>query len=161
MNVIFLDIDHVLNDTNWFHSDERYALRSEINSQALSPRQKMLLKAVLDIKNEYVERLLHVTNNFDIKIVICSSWRNVFSREELQYIFNNFGIQIHDVCERGTYKIQAIERYLLQNKNIKKWCVIDDCIDVSDAGKIGGTAITPEDGLLDLDVPTLIKIFQN
>jgi hypothetical protein len=102
MNVIFTDIDGVLNSN--------MAFKTNWNSDAI------------DIYNQ-------LCSEFDLKPVISSTWRTTHTIKELQKIFDYWGIDtpIHDYTPilynepRGV----EIDTWLREN-SCSKWVVIDD-----------------------------------
>lgn len=135
MNVIFTDIDGVLNNS--------YKNRWIDNS--------------IDIYNRLCEE-------FDLKPVISSTWRTNHSKKDLQHILNYYGVTtpIYDYTPilpdqpRGV----EIETWLLEN-NPNKWVVIDDQVTdilpfVSNVVKIRGWV-----GLSEEDYLIISKILSN
>jgi len=135
MNVIFTDIDGVLN----------YSYKNQWIDESI------------DIYNRLCEE-------FDLKPVISSTWRTNHSKKDLQHIFNYYGITtpIYDYTPilpeqpRGV----EIETWIFEN-NPNKWIVIDDQVTdilpfVSNVVKIRGWV-----GLSEEDYLTISKILSN
>lgn len=135
MNVIFTDIDGVLN----------YSYKNQWIDKSI------------DIYNRLCEE-------FDLKPVISSTWRTNHSKKDLQHVFNYYGITtpIYDYTPilpeqpRGV----EIETWIFEN-NPNKWIVIDDQVTdilpfVSNVVKIRGWI-----GLSEEDYVIISKILSN
>lgn len=129
MNVIFLDIDGVLNSKIW---NENH--KEEIKRGVLIDEDKVkLLKEIL-IKTGAV-------------VVLHSGWKLWFDkdikpiRKESEFLdknFNKYGIKIYDVTpDFSTAEIRETKRFSLvkakeilywlkEHKDVEKWLVIDD-----------------------------------
>jgi hypothetical protein len=160
-NLIFLDIDHVLNDSHWIYSDERRKERQRIiltnDSIAQSTR---IATSIIDIRDVYLSEIKSICFEYSCDIVICSSWRRIFTLEELKYIFSCHGFKIHDVCDPALDKADAIIDYVNTLPPETKWCVIDDCIDLGDVELFGGYAVTPDDGISGKDIELVRSYFE-
>lgn len=130
MNIIFLDIDGVLNCQDYYSSDRYNRENSTYPLSEIDPfRIKML--------NEIIEK----TN---AKIVISSSWRHGRTIEEMRNIMNEVGFkgEIIDftptcrcgMCKRGN----EIHKWIEDNKELlgkhyhqfKSYVIIDDDSDM-------------------------------
>lgn len=108
MNVLFLDIDGVLN----YDFNNPYKWKKNI-----------------------CEKLNEVLLKYDIKIIITSTWRLHFSIPELQEIFKNNYISTNIISCTQSNEFGAggrgseIKSYLDDNKHITKYCIVDDNIE--------------------------------
>lgn len=125
MNVIFLDIDGVLNTCNDLEKNRYYYLESGIERP--------------NINIEKVEVLSRIVKKYNCKIVISSSWKlnnnknlnylfNLFERYEIECI--GFTPSIKKIYNEHTYndmwKENDIRIYLLRHPEIEHFCIIDD-----------------------------------
>ncbi|MFI8677624.1 HAD domain-containing protein [Bacillus thuringiensis] len=112
MNLIFLDIDGVMNHSNYFVRSKQHML------QAFCPQALVNLKEILE--------------KCDAKIVVTSTWRKLGSANTLKKsIFSHYGLQKYIIGRtpiltnepRGA-EIQAfIDNF---NKPIDRFIIIDD-----------------------------------
>ncbi|MFJ8528601.1 HAD domain-containing protein [Bacillus sp. NPDC094106] len=112
MNLIFLDIDGVMNHSNYFVRSKQHKL------QAFCPKALENLKTILE--------------KCDAKIVVISTWRKLGSVKMLKKsIFSHYGLQKYIIGRtpvlnnepRGA-EIQAFMDGF--NKHINKFVIIDD-----------------------------------
>lgn len=108
MKVIFLDIDGVLNSSEYFERTKDNKLsRIELDIKCLK-----ILKEVIDETKAY--------------IVVTSSWRLLKGFENTKKYLKEFGIDIHDVT-KSIYGNRGEEiREYLNNYNIDKFVILDD-----------------------------------
>ncbi len=128
-NVVFLDIDGVLNSNFWIENNER-----ELSNGILVDRAKVKL----------LSTLIKETN---AKIILHSGWRFWFDSElkplrleaeNFLEILKNEGLQLDGVTPDLTteeiretkkfslVKAQEILRWLSENKDVRNWVVLDD-----------------------------------
>lgn len=119
MNVIFLDVDGVLNDQDLIF--EKFKTREiEISRDKL-----LLLKEI-------------ITSNDDTKVVLSSSWRigllkkdkkifadTTYHREFLE-LLKEYGIEIYDITPSMMNRVEEIRYYLDNNKDIDNYVILDD-----------------------------------
>ncbi len=119
MNVIFLDVDGVLNDQDLIF--EKYKTQElEIS------RDKLLLLKEIIISND------------DTKVVLSSSWRigllrkngkivadTTYHKEFLE-LLEEYGIEIYDITPSMMNRTEEIRYYLDNNKDIDGYVVLDD-----------------------------------
>jgi len=134
MKVIFLDIDGVLND------EEFYILRADENSQYHNYYDKPYPLSEFDPR--CVERINKIVKETGAKIVLSSSWRsddtpkllNIFKQVDLTlftyktpyiYDFDPLTQKIRDV-KRG----EEIQKFLDEHPYIDKYVIIDDDSDM-------------------------------
>lgn len=117
MNIIFLDIDGVLNT---------------IKTEELAPSGFI---GVEDIPIKNLKKIIEETN---AKIVLISTWKNEWSKsvgykgEDFKYLeqrLNEFNITIFDKTNDCIYnRGEGIKKYLYYHPEITNWVVIDDII---------------------------------
>lgn len=119
MNVIFLDVDGVLNDQDLIF--EKYKTQElEIS------RDKLLLLKEIIISND------------DTKVVLSSSWRigllrkngkivadTTYHKEFLE-LLKEYDIEIYDITPSMMNRTEEIRYYLDNNKDIDGYVVLDD-----------------------------------
>lgn len=114
MNVIFLDIDGVLNYRGC----------------------KSRCHGTFGVENKQMQRLQQIVQKTGAKIVLCSSWKNGWHKDnkELQdewgnYLderFKEFGLEIFDKTkDRSFDRGEGIDTYVKKN-GITNWVVLDD-----------------------------------
>lgn len=113
-NIIFLDIDGVLNSNKYFDS--------------ISNKECMNLvdRLTLDIDVSKVKILLEVINKTNAKIVITSSWRRMKLYPYIKERLISMGLPV--VGETPFIKGrrgEEIRSYLLENR-VSNYCIIDD-----------------------------------
>ena len=129
--VLFLDVDGVLNNGEYYSSD-RFK-----ENQLPYPLNKFDPKCI--------ERLNYILKSTNANIVVSSSWR--FDKG-LQGIFDRVGIirpiiGITPWGERYTLRGQEIQDYITKH-DIEKYCIIDD-----------------DDDMLETQMPYLVKCDDN
>lgn len=109
MNVLFLDIDGVLNS-------QPYNIETE----------KMLgrrLKREEEINPECINILRDIVKELDLKIVIATSW----GTDELEGIFSKYDLTILDrIKGNGGYRGTYIKEWLSEHNNIDNFVILDD-----------------------------------
>ena len=115
-NIIFLDIDGVLNSDKYFSSIE------DKENRYTDPVAKLLL----DIDMTKVKLLLKVVNISQAKIVISSTWRRMKLYPSIKEALINIGLPIVGETpflegQRG----EEIRAYLADNQ-VDNFCIIDD-----------------------------------
>lgn len=110
--VIFLDIDGVLNNTNYAQQKHiKYFYRSE---------------AYMDMSN--VEQLRRIQSATGAKIVISSSWRRYMSLDEFMVMFAKIGVYNVIGMTNPDYKLtrgEQINEYVKKH-DIRTFVVLDD-----------------------------------
>ncbi len=125
MKIIFLDIDGVLNTSETF----------------IKRKEKYNQTGILDIEiDEFrVEYLKQIIDKTGAKIVLSSSWRLFFNKEndriiprnkkglELYNLFNKYDIEIYDITTKDNYlkREEQINMWLNDN-DVDSFAVIDD-----------------------------------
>ena len=113
-NIIFLDIDGVLNSDKYFDSIS--------NKECINPVDRLML----DIDMSKVKLLLEVINKTNAKIVITSSWRRMKLYPYIKERLVSMGLPVAGETpfiegRRG----EEIKSYLLENR-VSNYCIIDD-----------------------------------
>lgn len=116
MNIIFLDIDGVLNS-------HKFEMERDLNSQEsyvpfysdIDISKVVLLKQILE-------------NSKNTKIVISSSWRDSLSLKEFKSLFFHFGLDKHLIIDKTSDEVDKPEsiRKWLSNNKIKDFIILDD-----------------------------------
>ena len=113
-NIIFLDIDGVLNSDKYFDSIS--------NKECINPVDRLML----DIDMSKVKLLLEVINKTNAKIVITSSWRRMKLYPYIKERLISMGLPVVGetpfIEERRGEEIRS---YLLENR-VSNYCIIDD-----------------------------------
>ena len=125
MKVIFLDIDGVLNSSNYFdetsdvfynyidYLDEKYELEKWLIQ--IDMNKLYLLKEIIDRTNS--------------KVVVSSSWRNLKYYTFIEEYLINKGIPIIDTTKSLNNKRGLeIKTYLMEHPEITNYIIIDDDI---------------------------------
>jgi uncharacterized protein YqgQ len=148
--IIFLDFDGVLNSQRWM----------EANRHLVKTVELWLCK---NLDHAAVARVEKISKATGAKVVISSSWRRMFSLEQLQQILKDFGftgevigITPKQDQERGI----EIQTWLNEHGPIESFVILDDDSDmVHLMHKLVQT--TFEDGLQDEHVEKAIAILEN
>lgn len=126
MKVIFLDFDGVLNSAASFVMEER-------KREGLSKKDKEKLGPT-------IQSLCHVcTSNFqlilehypELKVVISSTWRELFDMDWLKAKLQSYGIDSSRVIDKtpvlfGDIRGQEIAAWLADHPEVTKFVIIDD-----------------------------------
>ncbi len=119
MKIIFLDIDGVLNDTEYRNSHRGI-------DKILSPQKMVLLK--------------RITEKTGAKIVLTSTWRAYLFKkpifknsEEKEYMidtFKSFGVHLYDLTPwiNAAEKNLEIKEWLDEHNDIENYVILDDTI---------------------------------
>lgn len=110
-NIIFLDIDGVLNCEQFYHEDHHQKMKREMTN---NPKDEDIFNRaqICPIRLGYVNDLCKETNS---KVVVSSTWRGGLSIEELQRLF--------DICG-GTFEVIGKTPHVdcrVRGVEIKKW----------------------------------------
>ncbi len=113
-NIIFLDIDGVLNSDKYFDSID--------NKECMN----LVDRLMLDIDMSKVKILLEVINKTNAKVVITSSWRRMKLYPYIKERLISMGLPVVGETlfiegRRG----EEIKSYLLENR-VSNYCIIDD-----------------------------------
>lgn len=161
MNIIFLDIDGVLNSTN-------YMVYCDQNNIPFHPNNQM--------DPATVARLNHLTDATQAKLVVSSTWRLSFHKmpdalERLQDCLRGYGItgeiigftpsawDLTLIPQYGEQRGAEIQAWLEENPNIEKFVILDDSADM---GKLLPHLVrtSTEIGLTDIEVTKIKEILK-
>ena len=125
MKVIFLDIDGVLNDEQTFIDIHKEWEQTGVRR--------------VEINLKMMERLKHIVEATQAKIVLSSSWRFGFDQladgsikarhsncKELVSLLNEYNLTLHDLTGRGSKRQDEIKEWLEAHENIESFVIIDD-----------------------------------
>lgn len=153
MKVIFLDFDGVLNSEASF----RYEMRRKVLNVAetLSQVACSNLQYVLD-------------QDADVKLVITSTWRKVFSMDKIKNILNSYGVNPSRVLDKTPATMNGdraheINLWLDDHPNVTTFVVLDDdpsVVNVQTEGRGFVFPTTAEDGFLFKDAKVIAALFR-
>jgi hypothetical protein len=136
-NIIFLDIDGVLNCELHYHSAQFEDYKTN------GDKKDEMLYHTSQISKERIEMLNKLCEETDTQIVVSSTWRSSKTIEELQEMFNacggtftvldktghcdcrTRGCEIHEWLEKNTKKHFEVEYY-----DFYRYAIIDDDSDM-------------------------------
>ena len=133
INVIFLDIDGVLNGYNFWN-----LLGWDIISKFKSNRLKSWYRELTEpfgVHERKVKRLAKIVHKTDAKVVISSSWRSGLqsnnlsdSEKRLLDLFDKYDIEIYDYTPILTSRKRENEimAWLFRNPQVNKFIILDD-----------------------------------
>lgn len=129
MNVIFLDIDGVLNDANYFDEaiiENNIWFKSNLQNEKKFDLDYRLAMRKIDLDLSKIFLLKDLVNRTDAKIVFISSWINLRDFPLIEDYFLSLGFPVIgkiDFCgaERGL----GIKKYLA-NHDVHDYVIIDD-----------------------------------
>lgn len=139
--ILFLDIDGCINHNAWYKSDAYY--QNEFKDPDLDP--------------QIIEKLNHLTNSTDIKIVISSSWKidseciNRLKRAGLENVINVTPNLIFDVPIEDYSRGMEIDAYLKEH-SIDKYLILDDQVDFFDEQMPNFLLIDYQVGITDANI---------
>ena len=124
-NIIFLDIDGVLNDMDYFRKskDVRHNYY-----KCLTGYKKLLLTHLLDIDLNKVYLLKELINNTNSKVVVTSSWRNLRIYPLVEDYLINLGIPIIDTTPYIDSKRGLEIKTYLEEHEVSNYIILDDDI---------------------------------
>ena len=134
INVIFLDIDGVLNGYNFWN-----LLGWNIISKFNSDRLKSWYRDITEpfgVHERKVKRLAKIVHNtMNTKVVISSCWRIGLQSNNLSYaqkklldLFDKYDIKIYDYTPRSESgkRDEEIKAWLSKHKEVNKFIILDD-----------------------------------
>ena len=133
INVIFLDIDGVLNGYNFWN-----LLGWDIISKFKSNRLKSWYRELTEpfgVHERKVKRLAKIVHKTDAKVVISSSWRSGLqsnnlsdSEKRLLDLFDKYDIEIYDYTPilPSRKRENEIMAWLFRNPQVNKFIILDD-----------------------------------
>ena len=133
INVIFLDIDGVLNGYNFWN-----LLGWDIISKFKSNRLKSWYRELTEpfgVHESKVKRLAKIVHKTDAEVVISSSWRSGLqsnnlsdSEKRLLDLFDKYDIEIYDYTPilPSRKRENEIMAWLFRNPQVNKFIILDD-----------------------------------
>ena len=126
MNVIFLDIDGVLNYQNYFINNHDYFLYKVDKIRYKSSVLQYVRRQLMDIDYEKLNILKDIIDVTESEVVVISSWKSLVIYSYIERILNSLGIPIigrtyDNIFNRG----MGIKEYLLNN-DVSNYIIIDD-----------------------------------
>ena len=160
-NVVFLEIDGVLNSDSYFFKRYRNTIGLRmIDIFNLDEDDELVLSKLIDIDLDALERAIEITNSTNSKAVITSSWKELECYDKIKKHLINLGLPIvnktlTDYNNRG----KGIKEYL-KNNNVDRYIIIDDgdFSDYDDELKSHLIRTSFNDGLSDEHVKKAIKL---
>ena len=107
MKIIFLDIDGVLNNANWYKTEEFKAISDQEDRCHFDPKCISNLNTIIDQTHA--------------KIVISSSWRMLKQLEELKTLFHQVGITGEIIGVTGVLHYKDTFQPAPRGLEILKW----------------------------------------
>lgn len=130
--ILFLDIDGVLNPPVCpqyeFDFDLSDKLATKLNNPIIKKLNIYFVNQVYyGFSSKSCELIKKLTQEFDAKIVLTSSWRLYYTKEEIEGMFEIVGIKdaFIDFTSQGNSRSNVIAEYV-QTHNVKRYLVIDD-----------------------------------
>ncbi len=130
--ILFLDIDGVLNPHICPQYELDYELNKKLSEKFNNPAIKKLNiyfvnQIYYGFNKKSCELIQKLVNEFDAKIVLTSSWRLYYTKEEIESMFEIAGIHnaFIDFTAQGNPRNSVIREYIYAH-NIKRFLVIDD-----------------------------------
>lgn len=142
MNILFLDVDGVLNSRRTAATYGKYPWKlddKEFDGVAL----------------EFIKKACY---ELDLKVVISSTWRNVNTVDEFA---GAFGVNVIGKTPSFPNQVRGreIEWWLLNNSRVMKYAIIDDDDDFLEEQMEFLVRTSNDDGLLFSNMERLYKIF--
>lgn len=131
MKVVFLDIDGVLNSDKYFETNQdevnKYYRDNKINGTSISVSDR-IIRQMMDIDMNKFIMLKDVVNQFNIKVVIISSWKKLSIYPQLKEILISMGLPvIGETIDKGSDRGNGIKNYLLTH-DVTDYVILDDDI---------------------------------
>lgn len=128
MNIIFLDIDGVLNSLDYFIERHPKVLELYDNTEFKGYIQLRIKRMLLDLDLKKIKILKEIIDATGAYVVVTSSWKklDIFPYVKEQLISMGIpiiGVTIDNSVNRG----EGIKKYLADN-NVKKYIILDDDI---------------------------------
>ena len=134
INVIFLDIDGVLNGYNFWNLLE-WNIISKFNSDRLKGWYRDITEP-FGVHERKVKRLAKIVHNtMNTKVVISSCWRFGLQSNNLSYaqrklldLFDKYDIKIYGYTPRSESgkRDEEIKAWLSKHKEVNKFIILDD-----------------------------------
>ncbi len=92
MKILFLDMDGVVNSMQWFEVTSKRAWRKTKGEAKAASREDLVAFGEHMIDPAAVEYLNRIVERTDCKIVMSSSWRNIFALESIRGMLKRAGL---------------------------------------------------------------------
>jgi histidinol phosphatase-like enzyme len=127
MNIIFLDIDGVLNSQTFYFKRSRNTKDLKmIDTSSLQIENENVKSMLYEIDVDNLEVLKQIVEMTNSKIVVISSWKKLPYFKEASLELVRLGLPIIDVTiDNGSNRGEGIKNYLSSHK-CKNYIVIDD-----------------------------------
>jgi hypothetical protein len=130
---VFLDIDGVINPSH--HQAQYkidYSLADRIAQEKNNPKIKdlsmyLVNQVYYNFSKESIEYIHKLIEEFNAQIIITSSWRIIYPLEDLQTMFDIFGLgkYVTGTTDRISPRTKAIEAFIKKN-NVTEYVILDD-----------------------------------
>ena len=127
MNILFLDVDGVCNSKQHFLAMKEFKVQG---ADTMVDADLFAMKRDTNKNNMWV--LGYILDKVpDLKIVISSSWRNVYDLESFRELFKIYGLDGNRIIDKTPRKLSStraneIHMWLDDNKDVEKWASLDD-----------------------------------
>ncbi len=126
MNIVFLDIDGVLNSLNYFIEREPKVLELYQNENYNKDTFLKLKRLMLDIDINKVKVLKEIIDETKSLVVVISSWKNMGTFSYVQNELIKMGIPIIGITDDCNSNRGAGIKNYLQENNVQKYIILDD-----------------------------------
>ena len=132
-NIIFLDIDGVLNDKSTFVNNTgiknayNKLLNSFDNTCSINYAELLAEKQLLYLDYDKIQLLKYICDTRNAKIVITSSWKNLTYYNFIEEKLILYGLPIIDITKTLLSRGEEIKKYI-QDNNIENYIIIDDSV---------------------------------
>lgn len=163
MNVLFLDMDGVLNSKGDF-------LLPPVHRSAQKDGEESSVTIMLENMNQWnVDNLVYALKALpDLQIVISSAWRKHFSLADFKATFNIVGLPSDRLlgftpAKLSSSRASEVRMWLDENPAAKSIAVVDDHVvfDLEDPMKQREVLTNPWTGFTMHDAESLIQLFDN
>ena len=163
MKVIFLDIDGVLNSDNYMH---------ELIDKNVREYENDIYQF---IDENAVNIIVDLCKQYELKLVITSSWRHFNLKSTLDYFKKNENKKLHTLIPYiigitprlyiennfGGYEFldrgEEIQKYLNENNDIKEYVIIDDDTDMLNEQLEHCVFVDNKHGLTESYIPEILN----
>lgn len=153
-NYLFLDIDGVLNATDYMRHPDHLMIVLKGHG-----RSKVYFKELVDNLNEVFKECP------DVKIVLSSTWRLSFDQDELQDLMDEMGIKTKCIGKTthdyDRYRGNQIKQWLIDHDAIESnYVIVDDDSDMLDEQLDRFVHVNSQQGLTIDHAKQIIEIFK-
>lgn len=124
MNILFLDIDGVLNSHEWY----------EKNVKQIHSESSMFWRSVAELDPAACALINKFCEEEELKIVITSTWRKLHDVFQIEAMFKKKGLfaEVFDKTPdlKGKARGYEIQEYLDNTPGIEKYVILDDDSDM-------------------------------